>query len=844
MCTAARLRSCLVVAACLQAAPAPAQADKPEDLAAQTRDILIRHCFECHGKDPKKIKKKLHVLDRANLLDARRKIVVAGKPDESLLLQRVNDDEQPMPPDDKPRVPDAERKMLRAWIAAGAPPFPEKAETPAAPPPDLPSPGLAAGVKELFRTRCLECHGGAKTEAGVKILDRQVLLAKRKIVPGNPDGSKVFQVITSTDENVYMPPKGQPRLRSEDIDLVRRWLAEGAPDFPADLAVPPELEKEAAFKDVVGVSYVLQKILADVRALPLEERRYIRYFSINHLLTGGATRDVLDLHREALAKAINHLSWEKEIVRPRSIDEPVNSVFAVDIRKLGWNRQPFVCVRGNREAGRSKVNLFDLALLEYPYGIVYEDSETFDLLRAEFLEPAGQVRPIPYVRADWFVSICTQPPLYEDFLGLPFDLAEVEKILAVDAQANLADGIARRAGMTVSGVSRNNRVVERHPARGFGYYWKSFDFRSSKGTENMFRDPIHLNPSGGEMIFGLPNGMQGYYVTNATGERVELAPTDIVTDRFAEDKTVRNGLACMRCHDQGMKTFEDSVHPALERLPGSAGIDKRYALQLYPGQKVLEPLVKEDGERFLEGMKQVLGKPQTREPLIPVTQRFLEAPLSLRAAAAELGLAGPEGLREAFRAPQFTGLGLLPLASEGVVRRDMWDDYFDQVVRQLGLGLPLPPLDGLTRRDFEPVPPPFRFELKTSKKNNVFEPGDELVVFVVNSSGRDLHIELVGTGAHGEKVILAGADTMVRPGGTYRFPPDGKAIKIRGRLGKEQVTIFASDAPFPAGELLRGKGVTDRVVHPCDHWRHADKSSGPRYDPARIVKKTITIETR
>jgi mono/diheme cytochrome c family protein len=843
MLTAARLRACLVLAACLHGAPVPAQADKPDELVAQAREVLIRHCFECHGKDPKKIKKKLHVLDRNILLDKKRKIVVPGKPDESLLLQRVNDDEQPMPPDDRPRVPDAERKVLRAWIAAGASPFPEKAETAAGSAPAAPSPGLAAQVKELFRTRCFDCHGGAKTEAGVKILDRQVLLAKRKIVPGNPDGSKLFQSITTADENDVMP-KGQPRLSPENVDLVRRWLAEGAPDFPADLVVPEEKNKEAAFKDVVGVSYVLQKILADVRTLPLDERRYVRYFSINHLLTGGTTRDTLDLHREALAKAVNHLSWEKEVVRPRSIDDPVKSVFAVDIRKLGWNRQPFDRVHGREVAGRSEVNVFDLALLEYPYGIVYEDSETFDLVQTEFLGPARQVRPIPYVRADWFVSVCTQPPLYEDFLGLPFELAEVEKLLGVDVQSNLTDGIARRAGMTVSGVSRNNRVVERHPARGFGYYWKSFDFRTSKGTENMFRDPIHLNPAGGEMIFGLPNGMQGYFVTNATGDRVEFAPTDIVTDKNAEDKTVRNGLACMRCHDQGMKTFEDSVHPALERLPGSAGIDKRYALQLYPGQDVLNPLVKGDGERFLEAMKQVLGRDQTREPLIPVTQRFLEAPLTLRAAAAELGLAGPEGLREAFRAPQFTGLGLLPLASEGVVRRDMWDDYFDQIVRQLGLGLPLPPLDGLTRRDFEPLPPPFAVELKTNKKNNIFEPGDTLVIFVANKSSRDLYIELVATGARGEKVILAGADTVVRPGEEYRFPPEGKAIKIRGRLGKELLTVFASDAPFPPGELLRGKGVTDRVVHPCDHWRRSDKFAGPRYDPARIVKKTITIETR
>src|SRR5262249_42436373 len=157
--------------------------------------------------------------------------------------------------------------------------------------------------------------------------------------------------------------------------------------------------------------------------------------------------------------------------------------------------------------------------LEYPYAVVYEDSETFDRLAEEFLAPAGQVRPIPYVRADWFVSTATLPPLYEDLLQLPFTQQELEEQLKVRAEDNVKNGVARRAGMTISGVSRNNRVVERHPLAG-GWYWKSFDFRTSKGRENMFADPIDLNPTGGEFIFALPNGLQGYFVADAKGTRL------------------------------------------------------------------------------------------------------------------------------------------------------------------------------------------------------------------------------------------------------------------------------------------------------------------------------------
>jgi hypothetical protein len=300
----------------------------------------------------------------------------------------------------------------------------------------------------------------------------------------------------------------------------------------------------------------------------------------------------------------------------------------------------------------------------------------------------------------------------------------------------------------------------------------------------------------------------------------------------------------MRCHDQGMKGFTDAVRSAVQRLPGSAGLDRRQVLRLYPEPHEMEDLLKEDTERFGAALARALGKPQGREPLTPVSQRFLDAPLQLPAAAAELGLPEPGGLKEVFRAPQFAALGLVPLASEGVVRRDMWEDYYDQVVRQLGLGVPVVPVDGLTRRDFQAIPAPFEVELRTNKKNNLFEPGDELVILVTNRSARDIHVELIGSSARGQKTVLVPSSTLVRAGQEVRYPPEGQGIRIRGGLGKEQVTLFAGEAEFPAGEVLRGQGVTDRVVHPFYGLDRTGRRVRLSFDPARLVKKTIDIETR
>ena len=100
-----------------------------------------------------------------------------------------------------------------------------------------------------------------------------------------------------------------------------------------------------------------------------------------------------------------------------------------------------------------------------------------------------------------------------------------------------------RAGTNNSGVSNHNRVIERHSSQ-HGAYWKSYDFAGSVGTQNIFNHPLSFTHDGGEVIFNLPNGLQGYYVTNASGFRLDDAPISIVSNPAASDPTVRNGLSC------------------------------------------------------------------------------------------------------------------------------------------------------------------------------------------------------------------------------------------------------------------------------------------------------------
>src|ERR1700676_2511160 len=87
---------------------------------------------------------------------------------------------------------------LVSGSAAAAPSDPDK-------PPPAPPGGpvnVAERAKEIFQAHCFECHGGLKSYNGVKVMDRDLLVDKKKVVvPGKPEESKLFQLITAKDES-------------------------------------------------------------------------------------------------------------------------------------------------------------------------------------------------------------------------------------------------------------------------------------------------------------------------------------------------------------------------------------------------------------------------------------------------------------------------------------------------------------------------------------------------------------------------------------------------------------------------------------------------------------------
>ncbi len=81
----------------------------------------------------------------------------------------------------------------------------------------------------LLHDQCLSCHNAEKTKGGLAMHSRAALLKGgdngKVVTSGKPEASLLFKAL-QPDADPHMPPKKQ--LSTNQIEIVRRWIAEGA----------------------------------------------------------------------------------------------------------------------------------------------------------------------------------------------------------------------------------------------------------------------------------------------------------------------------------------------------------------------------------------------------------------------------------------------------------------------------------------------------------------------------------------------------------------------------------------------------------------------------------------
>ena len=520
---------------------------------------------------------------------------------------------------------------------------------------------LQSKATEILRKNCEVCHqaGNALGNFGTVLNIEAMIASNRYLVPGSPEKSLIFTRLAPTGN---MPPAGA--LKQEEIATLSQWITD----------LQPGVAKQLSESDVVN------RVRQDLEAHVAPGQRFAtRYFTLHVPQNLGATPATLGILRQAFFKTLNSVSRAPVIVEPKSIDND-GLIYRVQVLDIAMTVAHFDRVMGD---------FYPFSQIFIPVGddpVARRTAEDHQFLKTEL----GTENYL--IRADWFAATAPLPRLYSELLQLGTDQIKLQAQLGVNQVRNITDNRVVRAGFQNSNVSSQNRIIERHVQANGLAYWMSYDFASNSGMANVFNAP--LGPTGvghdakafvhdgGEMIFHLPNGLFGYYLATAAGEKIDKGPTSIVLQKDGPSQfasAIVNGISCMNCHGGGLLHKKDEVRNFVTAQVGKFSPDETdKVVKLYVEEKTLKELIEKDNSLYFRSLNTLGINPSLPDP---VTQAFgfYNRGLSRNDVRVELGLTEAEFARLMTSEPFHTQWNSLNRA-QGFIKRDDFQTFFHQAI--------------------------------------------------------------------------------------------------------------------------------------------------------------------
>ncbi|MEQ8525127.1 T9SS type A sorting domain-containing protein [Gracilimonas sp.] len=103
----------------------------------------------------------------------------------------------------------------------------------------------AGQIQPIFNANCTSCHGG---QSGVTLTSYSTtmnsvgdLYGTEIVVPGEPNNSPLVDKVEPNPSFGTRMPQGGPFLSTNEIDLIRQWISEGANEVPTSNEIVTEL---------------------------------------------------------------------------------------------------------------------------------------------------------------------------------------------------------------------------------------------------------------------------------------------------------------------------------------------------------------------------------------------------------------------------------------------------------------------------------------------------------------------------------------------------------------------------------------------------------------------------
>lgn len=671
----------------------------------------------------------------------------------------------------------------------------------------VPSDPAAADAFRVLEKHCARCHQDgrlsrlkpAKNFGNILHLD-EIARDPNLVLPGNPDASPLYNQIArqSMPYDVYQEFSGGAEPTEADLLALRGWIEE----------LGKKRLARCEGRKLIPNQGVWSAIAADLRKQPGERRAGMRYISLSHLYSACSSDKAMNVYRLAVVKLLNSLSRNEHVLTLRTIDSG-QTVIAFHLDDLAWDRADW-----NR------------VLVSYPYAMPAGSDD------AAYVETVTET-PLAWVRGDWFAYSASRPPLYHDLLKLPTTFAHLQQLLGVDVAANIETNAARRAGFQDSLISRNNRLIERHPAPG-GVFWTSYDFEGNRSRQDLFEYPLGpgegdvFQHDGGETVFSLRNGFNGYFLNTKIGRRLDFGPTTIVQDQSQRDLRVTNGISCMGCHVQGYRKASDEIRAhvlASKSFPDDVR-DKVAALYAEPAE--MNRLLDTDIARFRKAMQAAGIDPDLDfhgVEIINALSHCFARDVDLRLAAAEFGMGEQE-----FLAALDGGSGeahrMRRRLQQGTVPRDTFEAQFASLVEAVA-GKPGPALkvlaseaSGVARVGDGGPQETGVFDLVLYSDKSEYDV-DEFAVFTVKSEA-DCHLTLINVDGNGNGTVIFPnefqQDNFLPRAREMQFPDDRSPYTFRLQDRGTETVIAVCNADPAASDGIRHDFRT-RSFTPLGNYR-------------------------
>lgn len=486
------------------------------------------------------------------------------------------------------------------------------------------SPAIQAEADGVIEAFCRDCHAAGRKNARSFLTGDIVQLGMdpKAVSPGNPDGSTLYSSIA----NGRMPIGS--KMTSDEVAALANWItALGDQPTVSTPSVTVEEESEALPKFVGGTLEEMHlATVQDLRSVDKNDWQFTRYFSFANAPlppidcdAEGLMRNPVYYLHSALNKFINSVSMGNKPVPVEAVEGTNGAIVRIDLRDYNWTAEDWRALTTGAyttaaaQSDFTETAWYNLAKI-YPYSMSAASEPMLKVLAN------GTRSQVPIMRADWFTRFASEAPYYDMLLRLPAHISVLEKRMNVDVNKNIRDQRVIRAGFDKgqSGVSDHNRMLERHDLPFGGYYWKSYDFGKSEGLGALMAHPdgpadmgqtasgtVPFEHDGGEMIFTLPNGLQGYYLSTAAGDRLTVGPTSIVSNRskaVGRGVEIVNARSCFECHNNGIVFNSDVVRPTIMASSKFSNHQRDILLRMYPEANKIQAAYQADLELFVRAL--------------------------------------------------------------------------------------------------------------------------------------------------------------------------------------------------------------------------------------------------